>query len=73
MMKGGRGRRSSRWSPSLRTSNDDVAILDANVLYSASLRHLLFWLAITEAFDLQPPKPARIAIARAAISSARSP
>ena len=50
-----------------------VAILDANVLYSASLRHLLIWLAITEAFDLRPPKPARIAIARAAISSARSP
>jgi hypothetical protein len=28
-----------------------VAILDANVLYSASLRHLLIWLAVTEAFD----------------------
>jgi hypothetical protein len=28
-----------------------VAVLDANVLYSASLRHLLIWLAVTEAFD----------------------
>jgi predicted nucleic acid-binding protein len=28
-----------------------LAILDANVLYSASLRHLLIWLAVTEAFD----------------------
>ena len=28
-----------------------VAILDANVLYAASLRHLLIWLAVTEAFD----------------------
>jgi hypothetical protein len=28
-----------------------VAILDANVLYSASLRHLLIWLAVAEAFD----------------------
>ena len=28
-----------------------VAILDANVLYSPSLRHLLIWLAVTEAFD----------------------
>jgi PIN domain len=28
-----------------------VAILDANVLYSASLRHLLIWLAVVEAFD----------------------
>ena len=28
-----------------------IAVLDANVLYSASLRHLLIWLAITEAFD----------------------
>lgn len=28
-----------------------VAILDANVLYSAPLRHLLIWLAVVEAFD----------------------
>jgi phosphohistidine phosphatase SixA len=28
-----------------------VAILDANVLYAPSLRHLLIWLAVTEAFD----------------------
>ncbi len=28
-----------------------VAVLDANVLFSASLRHLLIWLAVTEAFD----------------------
>ena len=28
-----------------------IAILDTNVLYSASLRHLLIWLAVTEAFD----------------------
>lgn len=27
-----------------------VAVLDANVLYSAPLRHLLIWLAVSEAF-----------------------
>ena len=50
-----------------------VAVLNAIGLYWALLRHLPIWLAITEAFDLRPPNPARIAIARAAISSARSP
>lgn len=28
-----------------------IAVLDANVLYPASLRHLLIWLAVVETFD----------------------
>lgn len=28
-----------------------VAVLDANVLYSAPLRHLLIWLAVLEAYE----------------------
>ena len=32
-------------------STAPIAVIDANVLYSAPLRHLLIWLAVVEAFD----------------------